>query len=270
MHREGQMKWGQSAVGYRLSGQGPVLVLCFHGYGESAAGFDFLGKYAGTAYCFLAIDLPWHGRTEWQDGDLKPAVLQTLINEICEKETIQAQQQYLMGFSMGGRIALALYEINPVKYQRLILLAPDGLKVNPWYRLATRSWAGNRFFALTMSKPGWFLGLLKLMNRFGMVNASIYKFVHFYIGDKQVRALLYKRWTCLRLFSPSLQQIRQAALRHHTEIRLLYGIHDRIIRPGRGEKFIRGLEAQARLRMIHSGHQLLHEKHVTEILPALQ
>jgi pimeloyl-ACP methyl ester carboxylesterase len=175
-----------------------------------------------------------------------------------------------MGFSLGGRMALRLYESAPSMAQRLVLLAPDGLKVNGWYWLATQTWPGNRFFAFTMKKPQWFFGFLKLMNRLKLVNSSIFKFVNYYIGDAQARQLLYTRWTTLRKIKPNLATIKTAIRENKTKTRLLYGKHDRIILPVVGERFVKGIEEHATLMVIASGHQVLHEKHVKEILPALQ
>jgi hypothetical protein len=50
---------------------------------------------------------------------------------------------------------------------------------------------------------------------------------------------------------------------------LIYGKFDRIILSSRGMKFRKGIEKYASLTEIHSGHQVLHEKHVKEILPLL-
>ena len=149
-------------------------------------------------------------------------------------------------------------------------MAPDGMKVNIWYWLATQSPAGNRLFAFTMKKPRWFFGLLKILNRLGTVNTSIYKFVTFYIGDASIRDLLYKRWTTLRKIRPDIEKIKSLIRQHNTSTRLIYGKHDRIILSSRAKKFKNGLEDLCTLNIIQSGHQVLHEKHVNEILPALQ
>jgi hypothetical protein len=39
--------------------------------------------------------------------------------------------------------------------------------------------------------------------------------------------------------------------------------------PARGKKFQKGIENYCLLKIIHSGHQVLHENHIKEILPAL-
>src|SRR5438477_13115821 len=86
----------------------------------------------------------------------------------------------LMGFSLGGRMALALYEKMSPSVERLVLLAPDGLKVNFWYWLSTQTWIGNRLFLFTMNHPSWFFSFLKGLNKLKLVNVSIFKFVNYY------------------------------------------------------------------------------------------
>ena len=268
------LTYRNSTIGYYRFGSGPKTVICFHGFGEDAAMFGFLANYAGNQYTFYAIDLPFHGKTEWKDGlNFTSADLQQIIEEILQKNnhTLPTKNYSLslLGFSLGGRMALSLYQAMPDKIQKLILLAPDGLKMNFWYWLATQTWLGNKFFAFTMKKPGWFFGFLKLLNKLKLVNASIFKFVNYYIGDAEVRRLLYARWTTLRKLRPNLRRIKNQIRGNKTPVRLVYGKHDRIILSSVGEKFRKGIEEHCAITIINSGHQVLHEKHIQEILPAL-
>jgi hypothetical protein len=93
--------------------------------------------------------------------------------------------------------------------------------------------------------------------------------VNFYIGDAEVRRLLYDRWTTLRKLKPDLKLIKNLIRKNEIQVRLVYGEHDRIILSSVGEKFKKGIEEFCTLSVIHSGHQVLHEKHIDEILPAL-
>ncbi|MCY7310543.1 MAG: alpha/beta hydrolase [Chitinophagaceae bacterium] len=264
LHR---LSYRNSTIGYYQFGSGPKTVVCFHGYGEEAAIFGFLAKYAGNQYTFYAIDLPFHGKTDWNDGlTFSYGDLQQIVEQITGNHHPKLT---LMGFSLGGRVALSLYETIPEKIEKIILLAPDGLKVNSWYWLATQTWLGNKFFAFTMKKPGWFFGFLKLLNKLKLVNASIFKFVNFYISDAEVRRLLYTRWTTLRKLKPDVSRIKNHIRSNSTPVRLVYGKHDRIILSSVGEKFRKGIEEHCTLTIIHSGHQVLHEKHSEEIVQAL-
>lgn len=274
-----RLNYKNSIIGYYRFGSGSKTAVCFHGFGEDAKTFDFLAKYAGHIYTFYSIDLPFHGKTEWNDGLIFTGTdLQQIVEKIIDNDIMKPalrQDQYsnpklsLIGFSLGGRAALSLYQAIPEKIEKLVLLAPDGLKINFWYSLATQTWLGNKFFALTMKKPGWFFGFLKLLNRLKWVNASIFKFVTYYIGDAEVRRLLYTRWTTLRKLKPDLISIKNSIRKSKTPVRLIYGKHDRIILSSIGKKFKQGIKEQCTLTVIQSGHQVLHEKHIEEILPAL-
>jgi pimeloyl-ACP methyl ester carboxylesterase len=184
-----------SQISYIRCGTGSRLAFCFHGYGEEASSFSFLEKYAGDEYTFFAIDLPFHGKTEWNDGlnciinDIQQ-IIEAIQRENNQQPATGNQQLSLIGFSLGGRVALSLYEMRPSETERLVLLAPDGLKVNFWYWLSTQIWIGNKLFGLTMKHPEWFFGFLKLLNKLKLVNASIFKFVNYYIGDKEVRSCM--------------------------------------------------------------------------------
>lgn len=269
-----RLSFKNSTISYLRFGSGPKKAVCFHGYGEEAGSFLFLDKYAGNQYTFYSIDLPFHGKTEWNEGlvfnhnDLVQIVSE-IVAQSDDKPATSNQKLSLLGFSLGGRVALSLCQAIPEKVERMVLLAPDGLKVNFWYWLSAQTWAGNKFFSFTMKHPGWFFGFLKIMNKLRLVNASIFKFVRYYIGDKEVRRLLYARWTTLRKLKPNLKRIKSFIRSEKISTRLLYGKHDRIILSAVGEKFRRGIEENCSLSVIHSGHQVLHEKHAEEILPAL-
>ena len=267
-----------SLVCYYLFGKGDKLVICFHGYGEDGSSFAFLENHAGQQFTFIAIDLPFHGNTKWNEKEFTTNDLVTIIDLLLAQANFKHQTSNLpgrqagfklLGFSLGGRIALSLYQALPSKIDRLVLLAPDGLKINFWYWLSTQTLLGKRLFSLTMKKPGWFFGFLKLLNLLHLVNRSIFKFVNYYIGDANVRQALYERWIALRKLKPGLGQIKNFIQKNGTEIRLVYGKHDRIILPNAGERFCKGIERNCKISIVHSGHQVLHENHIAEILPAL-
>jgi pimeloyl-ACP methyl ester carboxylesterase len=199
--------------------------------------------------------------------------LKKIIDLIIQKESLSGQisehKFSLMGYSLGGRVALSLYEQIPGNISKLILLAPDGLKVNFWYWLATQTYLGNRLFAFTMKNPKWYFKLLNAFHYLGFVNNSIYKFVKAYIDDEQVRNELYSRWTSFRKIKPSIPKIKQQITEFNTDILFIYGRHDRIIRYERAERFIKGIENQCDLNIINAGHRVLNKKHAGEILAAL-
>ena len=272
------ISYKNSVLSYYCFGSGPNTAICFHGYGEDGKLYGFLEKYAGDQYTFYSIDLPFHGETAWNQGLLFTSNdLQLIIRKIFKLNNVKSPlapgeknlQYTVLGFSLGGRIALSLYQAKPENIKKIVLLAPDGLKVNIWYWFVTQTRMGNGIFAFSMKHPGWFLGFLKLANKLGLVNASVFKFVNYYIGNEEARKLLYQRWTTLRRLRPNLWRIKNYIRQYKTATWLIYGKYDRIILPVRGEEFQKEIEEFCTLTVIDSGHQVVHVNHVQQILPAL-
>jgi len=256
-----------SRIHYRKGGNGSRLLLCFHGYGESSESFSFLEGPLSADFTLLAIDLPFHGQTDWKGGlYFPPEDLLAIIDQIINMLALPATAWTLMGYSMGGRVALQLLQNVPEKIRKAVLIAPDGIRVNKWYWLATQTKPGNRLFRWTMKKPGWFFFILRAGNALKLVNRSVYKFTAHYIGDTRVRDALYKRWTTMRGFRPDLEMIRREVLNKHIRIEMLYGRYDRIIRWERATIFLRGMEPCADLVILDTGHQLLQGQNLDTLL----
>ena len=256
-----------SRIHYSIAGNGKHPVICLHGYGETADSFKFLESSLPDSFQLIAIDLPFHGNTEWKEG-LNFSILELveIIDGILKQQKIEEQQFSLIGYSMGGRVALHLIQQIPERIKKVVLLAPDGMKVNFWYWLATQTFIGNRFFRLTMAKPGWFLGFLNGINSMKLVNPSIHKFVRYYIHDDQIRKELFERWTGLRKIRPSHRHLKSGIREFQIPIALLYGKFDRIIRVEPGERFRKGIEPYCQIELLDSGHQVLKEKNIPVIL----
>jgi pimeloyl-ACP methyl ester carboxylesterase len=258
------ISYKSSQIHYCKAGAGSKLLLCFHGYGESAESFSFLEKSIADDFTLLAINFPFHDKTIWNEGLVfSPEDLVNIINKIISPENSQI---YLLGFSMGGRIALHLLQSIPNKIEKVILLAPDGLKMNFWNWLATQTSIGNKLFHFTSNKPSWFFLLMNIANKLRLVNKSVFKFANHYLHDKQVRNDLYKRWTVMRQFNPNIKKIRQDIRTDTIQLRLLYGKFDKVIRYKNAEKITKGIESNCILSIINSGHELLKEKNAYEII----
>jgi pimeloyl-ACP methyl ester carboxylesterase len=260
-----------SQIHYSRFGAGPKLLLCLHGYGESESSFHFLEHHLPREYSAIAIDFPFHGQTKWHEGlSFTIEDLLKIIDAIRIQHTAASARFTLLGFSMGGRIALQILQKIPERIEKVILLAPDGLKVNFWYWLSTQTIIGNRLFSFTMKHPQWFFFLLQVSNRLRIINQSIFKFIRYYLHDSTARRLLYERWTCLNRIHPNLALIKNIIRKHQVPVRLLYGQFDRIIRHERAEKFRHGIESFCTLQIIQAGHQLLQEKHIQHIIRLIQ
>lgn len=261
---------GDSRLHYSVFGTGSRLLLCFHGYGESATSFAFLDELLTREFTVVAIDLPFHGGTQWQgEACLEPRDLLAALERLIIGFPWLQGGWWLLGYSMGGRVALQLLELVPEKIRRMVLLAPDGLHVNPWYWLSTQTLAGNYVFRRTMKRPAWLFFLLRTGNRLKLVNPSLFKFTSHYIDDEDARQQLYARWMAMRAFRPGLPAIARLIRDHQIPVELLYGSFDRIIRWQRAERFKRSCSPYCKLTLLSAGHQLLQPKFMEIIVNAL-
>ncbi|MFT4040257.1 MAG: 2-succinyl-6-hydroxy-2,4-cyclohexadiene-1-carboxylate synthase [Thermomicrobiales bacterium] len=110
-----------SGVTYALerAGSGPTLLL-LHGFTGSRASWRLLvDKLAPLADC-LTIDLPGHGETTTPSGanDAFPAVLDDLARLLA---TQMQPPRTVLGYSMGGRLALGLAATHPELIDALVL-----------------------------------------------------------------------------------------------------------------------------------------------------
>jgi len=248
---------------YFRFGSGKQWLFCFHGYGEEGNTFSFLEKSLGNDYTLIALDFPFHGATFWKEGLLFTAndLLQILSMILQEPN----QSINLLGYSMGGRVALHLLQTVPDKIGQVILIAPDGLHSNIWHTLATKTYLGNRLFAFTMHHPIWLFTIIKLAYKTRLINKSIFNFVHYHLDYKESRELLYERWTTMRKFNPSIQLLKKIILQKKIRVNILFGKYDRIILIKRGVKFRKGIEDYVTITALDAGHQLLKEKYTDNI-----
>jgi pimeloyl-ACP methyl ester carboxylesterase len=259
----------QSKIHYHVAGRGKQLLFCFHGFGESANHFLFLEKELREEFTLIAIDLPFHGKTIWKEsGQLQPSLLCKWIDQIAKE--FNADKFSLLGYSMGGRIALSVTELMTHRINQIVLCAPDGLKENFWYRLATQTSAGNKLFKVTMKNPGWFVGMTNVGRRLGLLKAHSVKFVQYYLGDKQKRMQLYQIWTSLASFRPDLINLRSLLAKHGIRTKLIFGKYDRIIHYKYGERFRKSIEGGCEIILLEAGHQFMNEKHIREISASLK
>ena len=249
-----QIPFPDASVTYYRWGNGTGIIVALHGFGESGRSFSSWGDILPDGYTLYAPDLPLHGGSTWPAGK---AFTADHLRELIEIMTNGAAPFILCGYSMGGRLSLSFYQQFSPLVSRLVLLAPDGLKVNFWYWLSARTLLGNRLFRYTVGHPGWFLKGVRLTGKYNLLNKGIVKYVQRYLGDAGNRQRLYVIWTCMRTFSPDLDRIKSMIRTQGVPVRLIFGHYDQIIRPSQGIRFQNNTGGHCLLEELHTGHQLL-------------
>lgn len=255
-----------SDISYLKAGNGPRLTVCFHGFLEEASSFQAMADHLPD-HTLIAFDLPFHGQTQWREG-LRLGV-QQWVDIIAACPDIGQRDYGLMGYSMGGKMALTVYENRPDRVPFLYLIAPDGLRPDPWHRFATRTRIGHALMRFTLNHPTGFIKLLDILERTRLLNGSIAKFVRYYMQDAGMRQKVYHTWMTFRDFRPSTEHIRTSVERCNTDMAMVFGRYDRLCPAHWGRTFTAGLAAPVRLRVLPAGHLLLREHHLPSVAAAL-
>lgn len=242
-------------------GSGSKVIIAFHGFGESGRSFQEFETVFGKKFTLYAPDLPLHGQTKWDDRCFTPRDLELLIEKILQRSG--AIRFSVLGYSMGGRMALCLFQRLISQTDALILLAPEGLKKNFWFNFSTGTAMGRLLFRYTTFHPALFHFSLRLANRFNWINGSTAKFVSQYMITGKGRRQVYQLWMKMRKMKPDISAILQQSRIAHTPVFAWFGRFDRLVPPATG-KVLQSLP-QSHVRIVQKGHQLLIPEIIKEI-----
>ena len=253
------LSWRSSNIHYFRYGQGPALLFCFHGYGESGESFEPFNEHLGKDYTLIAIDLPFHGKTEWKENT---ALKIKDLKEIMDLINKDSNPYSLLGYSMGGRISLSLLQTYPEMINKTVVVAPDGLHNNKWQWLSTQTLIGRRLFAYTMKNPGWMFGMMDIATQLGLFNKSIHKFVHHYLDEDAERKRLYLRWNTMSKFIVKKMILSNAIQAKSIPVKMLFGKYDRVILTKHGTAFAKKVPAFITIKELEAGHLLMAKKYI--------
>jgi pimeloyl-ACP methyl ester carboxylesterase len=236
-------------------GAGPRLALAFHGYSNTASLFLGLESLLGHEFTVVAFDLPHHGRSHWESGTiLEPAALKQLVERLCDRHGVR--QAALLGFSLGGRVALSLLQWAPERVSQVALAAPDGLAFSPFHFFATRTAPGQRLMSHLIRQPGFYFSLLAQLRRRNWIPESRYQFFMHYLESEAARRFLGAVWPSLRFLTPSQRRLRMLIRRHRIPVHLFMGRYDKVIPISLGIAFAKG-NPDVQLHILEKGHRLM-------------
>ena len=100
---------------YRLLGRGEPLVF-LHGWGVDSGVWTQQTEYFSGKYQVMTMDLPGHGRTSWKNLSLEK-IAQDLDAVM---ENLGLRGINAVGSSLGGLVALKLWELFPRRIRRMV------------------------------------------------------------------------------------------------------------------------------------------------------
>jgi pimeloyl-ACP methyl ester carboxylesterase len=213
----------ENIITFHKYGEGSDFVLCFHGAMQTSSYFKTLQNSLSN-YTIIALDLPYHGHTKWNENILTPKTIHELI--ISFYQFLGIKKAHIIAYSIGAKLAHAIIFQNPQLVRSIIYIAPDGLYENIWYKLATRTSIGNRIFkwyAKHSIKINLSLSQLHLLPKDAQLIIQAYNHEDF--GNK-----LYNIWNGFKLLNFNIQTILDITHNNHIPISVILGKNDNIIK----------------------------------------
>jgi pimeloyl-ACP methyl ester carboxylesterase len=161
-----------------------------------------------------------------------------------------------MAFSMGGKFALTLVEVFPKQINRILLVAPDGIKTNFWYSLATYPGWMQGLFKRTVLRPVPFFKFVSLLDRYNIVDKGLLRFANWHMESTPKRLRIYKSWMGFSQLTFDIRKIVHSLNQHQTPVILFLGEFDNVIPQRSLQVFVKALQ-HCQLILLKTGHTLL-------------
>jgi pimeloyl-ACP methyl ester carboxylesterase len=248
-------------LAYQKYGKGKTVYLLFHGFGQTMKAFDpFLCTRKDTE-CYLVFDLFYHGQSSWKSiqQQLTKEIWRKIILQLMEKENFE--KFHLIGYSMGGKFSLVTFELFPCHVQSMLLMAPDGIKTGFWYNMATFPGILNRIFKHVVFHPERFFKTMDILNRLGILESSITKFVKSQMNTRTKRAQVYFTWNVFKPLRPDLGMIIKLIRINQIPVSLVTGKYDKMVTTKNLQKFSSKISHIKNIEL-ECGHNTLIEETV--------
>ncbi len=259
------------------------IVVAFHGFDRNAREmFNFSPLFEDDSV-MLSISLLHHDTSTPLpplplDEALEPSILIESIENFISMNfsTIKILNLVLLGYSMGSRVALTLFEKFPDKLSKVIVLAPDGLKMGGLYRFVVNTRLGKYCWRLIDKKPKtnrWFINAMRSMR---LISQHKHQFGRYHTDSAEIRKRVAFGWAGHKLFWPDKEGLVKAInenITHEKKIYFIFGKRDKII-PYSWSKSLRDALSKSTTGVhfleVSSGHVMRHTSIVQEIKLAIK
>jgi len=219
-----------SEIHYLTYGRGSEAMLTFHGYGQTGMAFLKLEKLQPGKYTYYCFDLFYHGKSIY-DPSHPPLPVDTwsaLVASFLDKNNIESFS--MMGYSLGARFVLTLLPDFYHAINQIILIAPDGITMSPWYKMATGNKMGRKVFYWIMRKPKPILILINIFAKLQLMDKYVLKFVGNEMNSMEKRFQVYNVWTMFRYIFPDVHQSIEILNHENIMVILFMGQYDKIVK----------------------------------------
>lgn len=259
------------------------IVVAFHGFDRNAREmFNFSPLFMNDAV-ILSLSLLHHGNSKpIPPTPLKQALEPSLLIESIETfiskrlSTNKKSKIVLLGYSMGSRVALTLFEKFPDKFSKVIVLAPDGLKMGAFYQFVVNTRLGKYCWRMIDKNPKTNRWLIDALRSMKLITKHQHNFGIYHTESAEIRKRVEYGWAGHKLFWPEIKGLAKTINENITsekKIYFIFGRRDKII-PLSWSKSLRDVLSKSTKGVyfleVSSGHVMRHRSIVQEIKLAIK
>ena len=249
------------------------VVVSLHGFARPLEDLCTAHHAWPQPHAMVSIHLPHHGGSAPlsdsgpDDRPMEPEVFNRIIDAIIFREIPNAGKRTLLGYSIGGRIALALLVNRPSAWHDIVLLAPDGLKQSPFYAITVHTHLGRWAWFWMDRHEQWVWKWSDALLKWGLISKHLHGFIYFHSSSHAMRMMVWKGWRGHRACWPGHSAIK-AALEQVPRATLVFGEFDKIIPLGNAKRLRRMTRNQPHVTYgtVRSGHNLLKPETMDEVV----
>lgn len=214
---------------YVKTGHGDKTLLLFHGFGQDHSVFLPLVEQISHRYTCYIFDLYFHGKSHGMETDapLEKNEWKTALQFILDENGVDNFS--LLGYSLGAKFVLSSLESFPAKVKEIFLIAPDGIHINPWYKLATSTLLFRKLFKSMIYHHDRFMSIAKFANTVGLVDNGLLRFAENQMSTEEKRRRVYYSWVVLRNLKSDLKVIADLINKNSIELTIVVGKLDKVI-----------------------------------------
>jgi pimeloyl-ACP methyl ester carboxylesterase len=235
-------------------GHGPQLMFAFHGYADRARMFAQLEPVLAPHFTVVAIDLPFHGQTEWKADTFTKDDIIGILEMYQQEEGVKTIS--FLGFSFGARIVQALLAQMIEKTDRLILLAPDGIATKGLSAaIYTPMWARKLSFRL-IKNPKWFMKLMTMLRNIKLLSPVVWLFMDKNLATPDRYQRTFGMWFALDHFWLRRREVNALLNSHPTRVDIFFGRKDVFVKYKKVKKLAEKVPS-LRLHLLDAGHRIV-------------
>jgi pimeloyl-ACP methyl ester carboxylesterase len=249
-------------LSYRLYEGGNKYLIMFHGFGQNLDIMNILAEQLTSSYTVISIGLFFHENNFYVSTSkiISIECWEGILNQILITEKVE--QFELLGFSMGARFVVASLGTFHNRIDQIILIAPDGIYINFWYRLAMFNEVSRKLFKYFLYHPQFLFRISEILTEIGLVDDRITSFAASQMQNKEQIQQVYHSWLYFRKLKMDDDTLIRLCKSENISVKMIFGTKDRIIKQKTFSKFIKKINAE--VIQIHTTHSKLIQELSTE------